>query len=373
MIARLFEYKRTKVTLGAFVFAWVYSIGVVGRIEGRVPQLAVALAIFMSMVGVGLFFYLVQVAVKGLRPGAVLIDVAADTCSVIEALYPTAYQGDQRARLEANLGPVARSVAWRGRSGMLVAFDAKGIAEIAAQAGCLITLAPRIGDFLANGDELFRLHRSTGGPLDEQSLGACVAVATERRLEQDPMFGLRIIVDVASRSLSPAINDPTTAVLAIDQLQYLLKLLGQRQLDEGVVRDSAGIVRFVYRAPDWEDFVTLAFTEPRWYGAQNPQVTRRLEAMFEQLLRYTPPQRAAVLEAQRVLLRQTVPATTKEPVTASLPARPTCRVSAAASAHGQRRSHELAIIHLEAHHALSLVDPRRPAGHRRLHHPSGGL
>lgn len=306
MIARLFEYKRTKVTLGAFVFAWTYSIGIVGRIEGRVPQLSVALAIFMSIAGVGLFFYLVQVAVKGLRPGAILIGVAADTWSVIDAVYPTPYQADQPARVATKLGPLARSVAWRGRSGMFVAFDAMGIVEIAARAGCLISLAPQIGDFLASGDDLFRLHGSAVGQLDEQTLGACVAVAPERRLGQDPMFGLRIIVDVASRALSPAINDPTTAVLAIDQLQHLLKLLAQRELDDGVWRDAAGTPRLVYRTPDWEDFVTLAVTEPRVYGAPNPQVTRRLEALFEHVMQSAPAGRIAVLEAQRELLRQTI-------------------------------------------------------------------
>ena len=82
-----------------------------------------------------------------------------------------------------------------------------------------------------------------------------VALGPERTIEQDPAFALRIIVDIGSKALSPAINDATTAVLAIDQLHHLVHKLGLRRLDTGIVRDREGRVRLRYRAPEWEDFV----------------------------------------------------------------------------------------------------------------------
>src|SRR4029077_7268164 len=85
-----------------------------------------------------------------------------------------------------------------------------------------------------------------------------VAISDERTLEQDPAFAFRIIVDIASKALSPAINDPTTAVLALDQLHHLLRNVGSRQLDDGRVCDAAGRLRLAYRTPDWEDYVYLA-------------------------------------------------------------------------------------------------------------------
>ena len=83
----------------------------------------------------------------------------------------------------------------------------------------------------------------------------CLALDRERTMEQDPEFAFRIIVDIAAKALSPAINDPTTAVLALDQIHYLLKEVGMRRLDTGVVKDRSGHVRLVYGTQDWEDFV----------------------------------------------------------------------------------------------------------------------
>ena len=71
----------------------------------------------------------------------------------------------------------------------------------------------------------------------------------ERTLEQDPAFAFRMIVDIALKALSPAINDPTTAVLAIDQIHTLLREVGMRQLNDGMAYDSSGQLRLVCHNP----------------------------------------------------------------------------------------------------------------------------
>ena len=81
-----------------------------------------------------------------------------------------------------------------------------------------------------------------------------------------------------SRRLSPAINDPTTAVQTIDQIEDLLRRLGRRELDTGHARDAKGALRLVFPMPTWEDYLTLAFDEIRQYGATSVQVMRRLRA-----------------------------------------------------------------------------------------------
>ncbi len=201
----------------------------------------------------------------------------------------------------------------RKGSGVVLAFDAEGLRDLAARAGCVVELVPQVGDFLAVGDPLFRLYGPGAAAVDESALRDSVALGIERTMEQDPAFGFRIIVDIASKALSPAINDPTTGVLAVDQLHHLLSMVSRRQLDTGVVRDASGEVRFVHRTPDWEDFVTLAGTELRIYGATNPQVTRRLRAMYDQLLRVVPPERAEALRRERDLLEETISGTWSSP------------------------------------------------------------
>jgi uncharacterized membrane protein len=114
-------------------------------------------------------------------------------------------------------------------------------------------MVPQVGDFAA-AEQPCRIFGDGAVP-SVATLHQSVAFGPERTLQQDPAFAFRIMVDIASKGLSPAINDPTTAVLAIDQIQYLLRYIGSRHLDEGQARDAQGSVRLLYPMPDWEDFL----------------------------------------------------------------------------------------------------------------------
>src|SRR5262249_4759037 len=185
--------------------------------------------------------------------------------------------------------------------GAVLAFDSKGLVSIAGRANCLIELIPQVGDFVANGDPLFRLFQGGEGIKDEE-LRNSVAVGQERTMQQDPMFAFRIIVDIAIKGLSPAINDPTTAVLAIDQIHHLLRTVGERYLGEGRETDRTGRVCLAYRTPNWEDFVSLSLTEIRQFGSNSIQVTRRLQAMLENLIETLPERRREALEHELTML-----------------------------------------------------------------------
>jgi len=167
---------------------------------------------------------------------------------------------------------------------------------------CLIELMPQVGNFMATAYPLFRVHG--GANLPDEALRQCVALGVERTMEQDPTLAFRLIVDIASKALSPAINDPTTAVLALDRIHHLLRHVGSRRLDDERVRDSKGRVRLVYRTPDWQDFVTLAVTEIRHFGGASIQVARRLRAMLENLVETLPKERAEPLRLELKLLKQ---------------------------------------------------------------------
>lgn len=83
--------------------------------------------------------------------------------------------------------------------------------------------------------------------------------------------------------LSPAVNDPTSAVQALDQIEDLLHRLGLCDLDIGYAKDAQGILRFTFPAPTWEDYLSLAFDEIRMCGSQSLQVLRRLRAALGDL------------------------------------------------------------------------------------------
>src|SRR5439155_1200536 len=161
---------------------------------------------------------------------------------------------------------------------------------IAANSNATIELVPQVGDFVAPGDLMFRV---SGGliPIPPEDLRGCVAVGPERTMEQDPRFVFRILVDIANKALSPAINDPTTAVQVLDQIERLLLHLGQRNLHDGQLHDRAGNLRLLFGTPNWPDFVMLAASEVRQFGSTSLQVIRRLRAMLERLIAELPEAR----------------------------------------------------------------------------------
>jgi uncharacterized membrane protein len=187
----------------------------------------------------------------------------------------------------------------------VLAVDLAGLVAEAQRANGIIEFAPQVGDFLAVDEPLFRLYDGAAA-IDDTTLRGAVAFGSERTIEQDPTFAFRILVDIAIKALSAAINDPTTAVTSIDQLHRLLRLVGLRDLRDEEICDSAGEVRLVFRTPNWEDFVHLSCIEIRHCGAGSVQIMRRMRSMLENLMQTLPPHRHPELRLQLELLDRTV-------------------------------------------------------------------
>jgi len=298
-------YRETvrKLALAAFVFTFTFSVAVLVRIHGTVPLVSSYLAAYGFLINLALFLYLIDFIGKSLRPSSALRNVALIGREVIRSVYPRLLDEKHSAPPEPTkiLEGQPDRIVLNPEDGAVLAFDMKGLVFLAEGSNCLIEMMPQVGDFIAIGDPLFRVFDG-GKDLSEETLHNSVAIGSERTMEQDPMFVFRIIVDIASKALSPAINDPTTAVLAIDQLHHLLRDVGTRYLAEGHEKDRAGELRLVYRTPDWEDFVQLSITEIRHYGRDSIQVMRRLRSMIENLITTLPDHRALVLHRELSLL-----------------------------------------------------------------------
>jgi uncharacterized membrane protein len=307
IIATVYRNRVLKVSLTFFVFTFTYTLAVLSRIGDTVPQLSMWIAVYSSVVCIALFIYMIDHVGKSLRPVSVLTRVGTAGQAVIRDVYPQPVTGPDAAESSMAARPreqPARTVDSR-HTGAVLAFDVAGLVDLARRADCLIELVPQVGDFVTRGDPLFRLYQGGQG-IGEDQLDHAVAFGAERTMEQDPTFAFRIVVDIASKALSPAINDPTTGVLALDQIHRLLRAVATRQLDTGRVEDSTGQVRLLYRTPDWEDFVSLAVTEIRQFGRQSIQIVRRMRAMLESLIAVAPPHRATLLRAELELLSRGV-------------------------------------------------------------------
>ena len=292
-----------KLALGILTFTYTYSLAALGRVEDRVPDLLVGTAILLNLICLVVFFQFVQRLATGLRPGALIQLVAERAQRVIADVYPLPHGSNPDAQVPRGVVPTTPSqvVEYAGQSGVVMAFSATAVIRLAAAGRAVVEMVPQVGDFVAAGDPLFRVFGGNRAIAGDQLRG-CVAVGPERTLDQDPRFVFRVLVDIASKALSPAINDPTTAVLALDQIEHLLLIVGRRDLDAGQVCDRDGTLRLVYDTPDWSDFVMLAVSEVRQFGAASMQVDRRLRAMLEHLIEVLPERRRPPLDQELALL-----------------------------------------------------------------------
>jgi uncharacterized membrane protein len=314
IIAILFRDPVTKFSLTVFVFIFTFSLAVLVRIDTTVPLLTTRIAAYGCMASLGVFLYLIDYVGKALRPSGALRAVASLGRDVIENVYPKLLS---EAR-DSEKGPTGSFSAGTSRtipslkSGVILAFDIHGLVSLAQRGDCVIEMAPHVGDYIATGDPMFRVYQG-GAAIAPNLLRRSVAVGQERTFEQDPTLAFRILVDIASKGLSPAINDPTTAVLVIDQIHHLLHQVGLRSLADERVRDATGRLRLVYRTPDWEDFVHLAVTEIRHFGGTSIQVARRLRAMLEHLIQALPAERTQLLRQELSLLHRSAERSFPEP------------------------------------------------------------
>jgi uncharacterized membrane protein len=256
----------------------------------------------LGLLSIAAFLYLIDYAARLLRPVGILSRVGEDGLAVIEAVYPQPTQGPSLPHIKPQTtGTPSRIVYHTGRSSVLLSVKIQMLLSESQKANAVVELIRVVGDFVGKDEPLFALYGNVSG-INDDILVSSIDFGIERTLEQDPTFAFRIILDIALKALSPAINDPTTAVLAIDQLHRLLRSVGKRHLGTDNITDESGKLRVIFRTPNWEDFVNLACTELRRYGADSIQIARRLRAMIENLIRTLPEHRHAALQAQLALL-----------------------------------------------------------------------
>lgn len=289
-----------------FVFTLAFSLGTLARTQDHVPYLLLLIAFVLGGIALAAFLYLIDYAARLLRPVSIVWRVGEEGLSVIDQVYPDRIEKRHiPTPPRPALGPPDRVILHQGISAIVLAVDLDTLRDEACRTDGVIEFAHQVGDFAAVGEPLFLLH-GTAASADEARLRSAVAMGPERTIEQDATFAFRVIVDIALKALSKAINDPTTAVLAIDQLHRLLRATGRRHLHDDVIRGEAGEMRVIFRTASWDDFVHLSCREIRLYGAGNFQVARRLRAMLENLLLVLPEARGPALREELELLDLTL-------------------------------------------------------------------
>jgi uncharacterized membrane protein len=308
-----------KIVLATFIGTLTYSYSLLRQITAdEVPHNAVTLAgVLVALCLILLLVYLDRFT-HVLRPVGTAEVIARQTLQVLEA-----FERNRNLRTSASVkgngdrNPTARVRSTRG--GTIQVLDTAGLVRLGRDADCAFTLMYAIGDYVPSGAVLIEVQGGASIPSEER-LQHTIGLGRERTMEQDPAFGLRILVDVATRALSPGINDPTSAVEILDYIEDLLRVIGSRELGaRGELVDDEGKVRVVIPLRRWEDFLDLGLSEIRQYGADSTQVCRRLRSLLEDLLEEVRPEHRPAVEAQLADLDATV-AMISDPVTRAIAA-----------------------------------------------------
>ena len=301
-----------KAVLAVLIGTFIFSFALLRRVEDpdTVPNVGVTLCGFALGAGAVLFLVFLDRAVHRLRPVAVAALVARAGRASFRSV--AAHSSQERNTSEDEIRELAaRTPAFTvhsRRAGAIQAIDERALVGWARSHDCVLVVPHAVGDFVSRGSPLVEVHgHAEPSPMTERVLARLFVLGTERTIDQDPAFALRVLVDVAIRALSPAVNDPTTATQVMDHLEdTLAEIGGTRGLDgRWEFADDDGRLRVVMPAHRWEDYLSLGVTEIREYGATSIQVVRRLRAMLLELRRSVLPKHASAVAAELERLEQT--------------------------------------------------------------------
>jgi uncharacterized membrane protein len=302
-----------KHSLGTFFATFLFAL-VATALTGRgaddvVPYRALLGALVLSVASIGWFLALISHTSNNLRVAHVTQRVDAQARKVFDTVYPTGHTEVQAARAAVQEldGSDPVQELRRDDVGMiLVAVDRVALLRLAVDHDAVIELVAAVGDHVATGGLILRVYGRK--PIPHRRFRSGVFFGDERTIEDDPAFAIRLLVDVAIKALSPAVNDPTTAVQSIHRIEDVLRYASAKHLSVGVVTDSGNRARVIIPTPSWNDLVSLSLDEIRSFGADQYQIARRLRALLEDLLTDLPDERRPALQEQLRLLDEAVAA-----------------------------------------------------------------
>jgi uncharacterized membrane protein len=301
-VLRMFMSDRiAQIVPGAFVGTFIYSLLVLLAIRtptndpsaSYVPALSLTVAIVMAMGCLGLLIFFIHHMSQTLQVAVILDRIHDELVEYVLETYPPSDTGSEPATLEelvTTLDRTATRFVYARHAGFIRSVDEELLLEIPSVSGGWIWLRPQVGDFIPTGAILAEV----GGDIRDidaihRLIQDAFVVDKERSIYQDPLFGIRQLVDIALKALSPAINDMTTAEYALAQLGDVTGSLAVRSFPPNERTSADGRLRVIFHRPTWADFVDTAFSQIRRQAAGDVHVTTSLLAVLLHVACRVPP------------------------------------------------------------------------------------
>lgn len=289
VVRNVMRDRSTQFVLGTFVSIFVYCLLVLRTIRGgeheMVPVVSVLGAMIFSLIGIAVLIFFIHHVASSIQVTSILASISEETLASLGTLYPERIGDEQvepiQAEAERNwLSNQTWHSVLSDCSGYIQTVRPDGLLDLANRHRCVIWLQRSVGDFVQKGAEIARVNQSQQAAEQlTREINACLGVNFYRTIEQDPGFGIRQMVDIALKALSPGINDPTTATNCLDHLQPVLHQLVQRRIPSPVRYQNTEL-RVIAPRPSFEFLLEQILRELLVAARNHYFVVRRMMDML---------------------------------------------------------------------------------------------
>jgi len=313
-VLRTFTADRgNQLVLGAYMGTFIYALLVMRQIRDSiddassfVPALSLTTALIFALICLGLLIYFIHHISQLLQVSVIIDHVHRELIQELDQLYPT---GMDKGLIDAEpvMGHPEQFIheaqpryLHSTREGFLRSVDDHTLVKGSDGAATWILIQTQVGDYVPYHGVLAII--APDATLDENQLDQlreAFVLDIDRTIHQDPLFGIRQLVDIALKALSPAINDPTTAEYCLSHLGDTLGRLCRRPFPSNERIGVRGGTRYIFSRPTWEQFVEAAFAQIRRQAADNFHVTTYLVRVLQELAHCLPPgERGAAIQRE---------------------------------------------------------------------------
>jgi len=283
----------TQWTLGIFLGTFSYCMAALPAARSLpqpfAPVATVLGAMLLALACVGLLLFFIHHISQAISVNHIVDRIAEETEAMIDEMMPLPHWPNRPKSNDALTANPSEVAVPSHDSGYIRFIDTRRLVALAKHHHVSIRVLRRVGNFVPAGAPIMMVSKGNRLPSEATAdLQAAFDIGPTRTLQQDVEFGVLQIVDVALRAISPAVNDPTTAITCVDQLSRILVRFASRQPPDEILYDPPGIVRVSVRWMHFERLLEAAFEQIRMYSKSDVAVSLRLLRALGDIAASTP-------------------------------------------------------------------------------------
>lgn len=316
-ILRTFTKSRgNQIVLGVYIATFTYSLLILRAIRtgndmnipSYVPSLSISFALILTLICLGLLIYFIFNISHTLEVSEIIKRVHKDLLNVIDQKYEEGGAGG--SRLPESSESLIRKFHKSKKDfykvsenfGFVQKIDIKALLKMKQKNTNTILITPMVGDFVSGGDKIIIADKK----LDEKTqnyIYGSISLNSDRSEEQDPLFGIKQIVDIALKALSPGINDPTTAEYCIYYLANAIKHLSKKNLPQNKIISNDGKTTFILQHPTWKNVIEESFSQIIYNSRKSTHVVHELLKELSEIREFCSKDKKSAITAELIKLR----------------------------------------------------------------------